>query len=239
MAGPVVTSSANGGPRQGPRQSSGSGPRAGEVRHTGGCGAAERIRAHACPSSDTTSAWKTAREACEPNSGTPRPWPHCLRHWPASRTRVPELAVAPHHCWRSWRPALTTRRPKEQVLESLWPSQSPAGAANSLHQTLFYLRRDIDPWFNEAHSVHYLVVEPDLVFFDRDLVQVDSSAFLRQAAATLLSEAMHRCMGPALLRDYAGHLCSGVRVRGLVDGVARSCPCHLPAPRSEDERRTP
>ncbi len=28
---------------------------------------------------------------------------------------------------------------KEQVLESLWPNQSPGGAANSLHQTLFYL----------------------------------------------------------------------------------------------------
>ena len=55
---------------------------------------------------------------------------------------------------------------KEQVLEALWPSQSPAGAANSLHQTLFYLRRDIDPYFNESHSVHYLVVEPDLVYFD-------------------------------------------------------------------------
>jgi len=25
-----------------------------------------------------------------------------------------------------------------------------AGAANSLHQTLFYLRRDINPYFNES-----------------------------------------------------------------------------------------
>ena len=92
---------------------------------------------------------------------------------------------------------------KEQVLESLWPNQSPAGAANSLHQTLFYLRRDIDPWFNEAHSVHYLVVEPDLVYLDHDLVQVDSSAFLRQAAATLLAGNVGT-NGLALLRDYTG-----------------------------------
>ena len=92
---------------------------------------------------------------------------------------------------------------KEQVLESLWPNQSPGGAANSLHQTLFYLRREIDPWFNEAHSVHYLVVEPDLVYFDRDLVQVDSSAFLRQAAATLLAGNVG-ANGIGLLRDYAG-----------------------------------
>ncbi len=93
--------------------------------------------------------------------------------------------------------------PKELVLESLWPSQSPAGAANSLHQTLFYLRRDVDPWFNEAHSVHYLVVEPDLVFFDHELVQVDSSAFQRQASAALLSRGL-ASSGPRLLRDYAG-----------------------------------
>ncbi len=92
---------------------------------------------------------------------------------------------------------------KELVLESLWPRQSPAGAANSLHQALFYLRRDVDPWFNEAHSVHYLVVEPELVFFDRDLVQVDSSSFLRQATAALMSDQI-QVLGPPLLRDYTG-----------------------------------
>jgi DNA-binding SARP family transcriptional activator/tetratricopeptide (TPR) repeat protein len=92
---------------------------------------------------------------------------------------------------------------KELVLESLWPRQSPAGAANSLHQTLFYLRRDIDPWFNEAHSIHYLVVEPDLVFFDRELVQVDSSSFVRQASSALLSDQV-QVLGPPLLRDYMG-----------------------------------
>jgi DNA-binding SARP family transcriptional activator len=90
---------------------------------------------------------------------------------------------------------------KEQVLEALWPSQSPAGAANSLHQTLFYLRRDIDPYFNEAHSVHYLVVEPDLVYFDSELVQVDSAAFLRQAGLILLGDNIGT-YGRALLKDY-------------------------------------
>jgi len=90
---------------------------------------------------------------------------------------------------------------KEQVLEALWPNQSPAGAANSLHQTLFYLRRDIDPYFNESHSIHYLVVETDLVFLDPELVQVDSAAFLRQAGMTLLGDQIGT-MGPALLRDY-------------------------------------
>jgi DNA-binding SARP family transcriptional activator len=92
---------------------------------------------------------------------------------------------------------------KEQVLESLWPNQSPAGAANSLHQTLFYLRRDIDPWFSESHSIHYLVVEPDIVFFDSELVLVDSVAFFRQASATLLGDDLGT-HGSRLLRDYTG-----------------------------------
>jgi len=90
---------------------------------------------------------------------------------------------------------------KDLVLESLWPTQTPAGAANSLHQTLFYLRRDINPNFNESHSIHYLVVEPELVYFDPELVQVDSSSFLRQAAAALLGEQLDT-LGPALLKDY-------------------------------------
>ena len=90
---------------------------------------------------------------------------------------------------------------KEQVLEAMWPNQSPAGAANSLHQTMFYLRRDIDPYFNEAHSVHYLAVEPDLVYFDPDLVQVDSAAFMRQAALILLGDNIE-APGSALLKDY-------------------------------------
>ena len=123
-------------------------------------------------------------------------------------------------------------------MESLWPRQSPAGAANSLHQTLFYLRRDIDPWFNEAHSVHYLVVEPDLVFFDRDLVQVDSSSFLRQAAAALMSD-QNPSGGPATAQGLHRHICARVRVRRLVDGVAGPCSRDLPSIGAEDERGPP
>jgi DNA-binding SARP family transcriptional activator len=90
---------------------------------------------------------------------------------------------------------------RDQVLDALWPNQAPAGAANSLHQTLFFLRRDIDPWFEDGHSVDYLVIEPDVVYLDADLVQVDSAAFFRQASAALASDNIVDVAVP-LLRDY-------------------------------------
>jgi DNA-binding SARP family transcriptional activator len=90
---------------------------------------------------------------------------------------------------------------RDQVLDAMWPNQSPEGAANSLHQTLYFLRRDIDPWFEDGHSVDYLVVEPDVVYLDPDLVLVDSAAFFRQVTAAVASDNLPEVAIP-LLRDY-------------------------------------
>jgi DNA-binding SARP family transcriptional activator len=90
---------------------------------------------------------------------------------------------------------------RDQVLDAIWPNQSPEGAANSLHQTLYFLRRDIDPWFEDGHSVDYLVVEPDVVYLDPELVQVDSAAFFRQVTAAVAGDNIADVAIP-LLRDY-------------------------------------
>lgn len=90
---------------------------------------------------------------------------------------------------------------RDQVLEAMWPKQVPEGATNSLHQTLFFLRRDIDPWFEDGGSVDYLVMEPDVVYLDPELVQVDSAAFFRQASAALASGSIAELAVP-ILRDY-------------------------------------
>jgi DNA-binding SARP family transcriptional activator len=90
---------------------------------------------------------------------------------------------------------------RDQVLDAMWPHQSPEGAANSLHQTLFFLRRDIDPWFEEGHSVDYVVVEPDVVYLDPQLVQVDSAAFFRQVSVALSSKDTIDLVLP-IVRDY-------------------------------------
>jgi len=90
---------------------------------------------------------------------------------------------------------------RDQVLDVLWPNQSPEGASNSLHQTLYFLRRDINPWYEDGCAVDYLVVEPDVVYLDSELVQVDSGAFFRQVSAALTSGQLAD-VGAPLLRDY-------------------------------------
>ncbi|MBX3028516.1 MAG: winged helix-turn-helix domain-containing protein, partial [Chloroflexi bacterium] len=90
---------------------------------------------------------------------------------------------------------------REQVLETLWPNQTPEGAANSLHQTLFFLRRELNPDHDESRMVDYVVVEGETVVLDSELVLVDSAAFYRQASAALSHEDIHD-VGPAIVRDY-------------------------------------
>jgi DNA-binding SARP family transcriptional activator len=99
------------------------------------------------------------------------------------------------------RPELTATR--EQVMENLWPDQSPKSAMNSLHQTLFFLRRDIEPWYEDCTTADYVRMESEMVSLDTNMFQVDSVAFKRQTADIVATQsAMER--GPELLRLYKG-----------------------------------
>ena len=92
---------------------------------------------------------------------------------------------------------------REQVLEELWPEQSPSGATNSLHQTLYFLRRTIDPWYEDNQAVDYLAMGSDLVYLDQDLVHVDSVSFQRQATEAIARADLAR-EGSAILQAYGG-----------------------------------
>ena len=92
---------------------------------------------------------------------------------------------------------------REQVMEGLWPDLPPKSGLNSLHQTLFFLRRDIEPWYEEGATADYVRVESDLVFLDPELFQVDSVAFARQSA-NILATRSASSRGPELLRLYQG-----------------------------------
>ncbi len=83
------------------------------------------------------------------------------------------------------RPSMTATR--EQVLESLWPEADPESATNSLHQTLFFLRRDIEPWFDEDTSFTYVSNEGDLVWLDDHLVAGVSATFVARVASLPLT----------------------------------------------------
>jgi two-component SAPR family response regulator len=66
---------------------------------------------------------------------------------------------------------------REQVLEDLWPSLSPPAASNSLNQTLYFLRRAIDPWYEDGFSVDYLRNEAEVVGLSPALVRITSVEF--------------------------------------------------------------
>jgi len=64
---------------------------------------------------------------------------------------------------------------REEVMDALWPNIDPDSAANSLNQTLYFLRRVFEPEYNEDNSPGYLRQESDLVLLDQDLVRAAST----------------------------------------------------------------
>ena len=92
---------------------------------------------------------------------------------------------------------------REQVFDQLWPDQDPVAAANSLHQTLYFLRRDIDPWYEDGLSVDYSAMKSEVVYLDPELVQARSVVFQRQASDVLARGAAPD-EGRRLLRHYEG-----------------------------------
>jgi two-component SAPR family response regulator len=66
-------------------------------------------------------------------------------------------------------------------MEDLWPNLDPDSAANSLNQTLYFLRRDIDPWYEDGVSANYVRYESELMWLDKELVSVDSIDFQEEA----------------------------------------------------------
>lgn len=72
---------------------------------------------------------------------------------------------------------------REQALEDLWPEASLTSATNNLNQTLYFLRRDIDPWYDEGTSVDYIRFEGDVLRLDDEMVWTASSAFDKDVSA--------------------------------------------------------
>jgi LuxR family transcriptional regulator, maltose regulon positive regulatory protein len=92
---------------------------------------------------------------------------------------------------------------REQVMEALWPDQNPSAAVNSLHQTLYFLRRDIEPFYEDGVSADYVPMDSELVYLEPDLVHVDSISFHRQASETIVSTNLAQ-RGLDILRLYSG-----------------------------------
>ncbi len=76
---------------------------------------------------------------------------------------------------------------REQVIDALWRESDPDNAANNLHQSLYFLRREIDPWFEDDVSVDYVGFQGDVVWLDTQLVRSSSSTFVASAADRTIS----------------------------------------------------
>jgi ATP/maltotriose-dependent transcriptional regulator MalT/DNA-binding SARP family transcriptional activator len=100
------------------------------------------------------------------------------------------------------RPRHTATR--EQVIEDLWPEGDVASGSNSLNQSLYFLRREFDPWYEDDVSAEYVSFASELVSLDRDLVVADSVEFMersRQALTTVVDLSS----ADAILDLYRGH----------------------------------
>jgi DNA-binding SARP family transcriptional activator len=95
---------------------------------------------------------------------------------------------------------------REQVLEDLWPEGDPNSGANSLNQSLYFIRRQIDPWYEVNVSHDYVAFEAELLWLDADLVRVASAEFLTEARR-LAAETFSPTEARALVAGYEGQFC--------------------------------
>jgi DNA-binding SARP family transcriptional activator len=102
------------------------------------------------------------------------------------------------------RPNFTATR--EQVLEDLWPDGDPDSGANSLNQSLHFLRRELDPWYEVDVSHDYIVFESELLWLDNELTEVASTSFLRDARRTDVA-AVPTQQVIDLIQSYTGQFC--------------------------------
>ena len=100
------------------------------------------------------------------------------------------------------RPSFTANR--EQVLDALWPDADPASSSNSLNQSLYFLRREIDPWYEDGVSADYVALEGDVIWLDSTLAAADSVEFLAAAATARAATASASQVMGCIWR-YKGH----------------------------------
>jgi DNA-binding SARP family transcriptional activator len=99
------------------------------------------------------------------------------------------------------RPAFSANR--EQVLDELWPETDPSSGSNSLNQTLYFLRRELDPWYEDDFSVDYIAFQGELIWLDPALVMVESVSFFGAAQELMRKPAQLDAVIDVLVR-YRG-----------------------------------
>jgi DNA-binding SARP family transcriptional activator len=91
---------------------------------------------------------------------------------------------------------LGTTLSRDSALDILWPDADPDAAINSLNQTVFQLRRYIDPAYRGGESPEYIVSTAEFVGLHPDLVLTDL-AEIRRLPTRLAAADWHQRQGLA------------------------------------------
>jgi DNA-binding SARP family transcriptional activator len=84
---------------------------------------------------------------------------------PNGDVRRKVLALA---CFLITKPSMSATR--DEVIEAVWPDVDADAGANSINQTLFFLRRVLEPQYAEDLSANYVHHDSEIVWFDERLV---------------------------------------------------------------------
>ena len=111
-------------------------------------------------------------------------------------------------CYLITRPGMAAAR--DQVVDALWPDQDPVAAANSLNQTVYFLRRVFEPRYVDDLSPGYLRHETDLIWLDSELISSDSDACRNAIEAARKSSS--RASVDLVSRGYSGRFALDFRM---------------------------
>ncbi len=81
---------------------------------------------------------------------------------------------------------------RDVALDILWPEADPDLAVNSLNQTVFQLRRYIDPDYRGGESAEYIVSTTDKVGLNPELVHTDLAEIARLPERLAAGDWHHR-----------------------------------------------
>ena len=101
-------------------------------------------------------------------------------------------------CFLITRPSLSAAR--DEVIDAVWPDVDPSSAANSLNQTLYFLRRVLEPRYQEDLSANYVHHDSDVIWLDETLI--DSRSRMCRRLIDQFADLGNDTSVTALAREY-------------------------------------
>jgi ATP/maltotriose-dependent transcriptional regulator MalT/DNA-binding SARP family transcriptional activator len=93
---------------------------------------------------------------------------------------------------------------RDLLIDIMWPDSDPSAAVNSLNQTVFQLRRAIDPEYRDGESASYVISTVDVVQFNSELVLTDLQQFRKLATRLDRPEVGDQAPDPTALVELIG-----------------------------------